>query len=85
MVKSLTHVIRDGESCGVYTEEWVNAKKEKKNISQKLPEGSNSFTGNLLSYFNIQCYEDIHTHIRSWAKANQNQSISQKIVCEVTL
>lgn len=60
-------------------------KERKKNISQKLPEGSNSFTGNLLSYFNIQCYEDIHTHIRSWAKANQNQIISQKIVCQVTL
>ena len=37
-------------------------KERKKNISQKLPEGRNSFTGNLLSYFTIQCYEDIYTH-----------------------
>lgn len=63
------------------------SKERKKSISQKLPEGRNSFTGNLLSYSTIQCYEDIHTHthICSWAKANQNQSLSQKIVCKVTL
>lgn len=53
-------------------------KERKKHISQKLPEGSNSFTGNLLSYFTIQCYEDVYTHIcvcelkqtkiKAWAK-----------------
>lgn len=81
MVKGLAQVIQDGESWEEYTEEWVESKKERNTSHRNCLIHRKPFI--LLHHSVLR--GRIHAHMCLWAKANQNQSLSQKIVCKVTL